>query len=106
MGRSKIVPAPHQPRRVSMWSPPRLVEGGQAIRQVEVSQWCSLAVVALGSRPFPDSIGLEIIRSLKRKGFKVISYEEGAQSWSLGVRCQVLLAGSLWLLGQRQDGVC
>lgn len=77
---------------------PRWVEGVLAIQQVEFSHRCSLAVVALGACPSPDDIGLEIIRSLKRKGFKVISYEEGAQSWSLGIRCQVLLAGSLWLL--------
>jgi transcriptional regulator of acetoin/glycerol metabolism len=40
-------------------------------------------VVALGSHPSSDN--LEIIHSLKRKGFKIISYEEGAQSWSQGV---------------------
>ena len=83
---------------------PRWIEGVQAIRQVEVSQRCSLAVVALGACPSPDDIGLEIIHSLKRKGFKVITYEEGAQSWSLGVRCQVLLAGSLWLLDSAKTG--
>jgi transcriptional regulator with GAF, ATPase, and Fis domain len=83
---------------------PRWVEGVQAIQQVEVSQRCNLAVVALGACPSPDDIGLEIIRSLNRKGFKVISYAEGAQSWSLGVRCQVLLAGSLRLLDSAKTG--
>jgi transcriptional regulator with GAF, ATPase, and Fis domain len=76
----------------------RWVESVQAIRRVETSQRCNLAVVALGACPSPDDIGLEVVRTLKRKGFKVISYEEGAESWSLGVRCQVLLAGSLRLL--------
>jgi transcriptional regulator with GAF, ATPase, and Fis domain len=83
---------------------PRWVEDVPALQQVELSQRCSLAVVALGSYPSPDNIGLEIIRSLKRKGFKVISYEEGAQSWSLGVRCQVLLAGSLWIFDSAKTG--
>jgi transcriptional regulator with GAF, ATPase, and Fis domain len=59
-------------------------------------------VVALGACPSPDDIGLHIIRSLKRKGFRVISYEEGAQSWPLSVRCQILLVGSLWLLDSAQ----
>lgn len=77
---------------------PRWVDDFLAIQQVELSQGCSLAVVALGACPSPDDLGLEIIRSLKRKGFKVISYEEGAQSWPLGIHCHVLLAGSLWLL--------
>lgn len=77
---------------------PRWVEDALVLQQVELSQQCRLAVVALGSYPSSDNLELEIIRSLKRKGFKVISYEEGAQSWSLGVSCQVLLAGSLWLL--------
>jgi transcriptional regulator with GAF, ATPase, and Fis domain len=76
----------------------------RAIRRVEVSQRCSLALVALGACPSPDDIGLEIVRTLKRKGFKVISYQEGAQSWSLGVRCQVLLAGSLRLLDSAKAG--
>jgi transcriptional regulator with PAS, ATPase and Fis domain len=83
---------------------PRWVESVPAIQRVEFSQRCPLAVVALGSCPSPDDIGLEIIRSLKRKGFKVISYEEGAQSWSLSARCQVLLAGSLWLLDSAKAG--
>jgi transcriptional regulator with GAF, ATPase, and Fis domain len=77
---------------------PCWVEDAPALQQVELSQRCRLAVVALGSYPSSDNLELEIIRSLKRKGFKVISYEEGTQSWPLGVRCQVLLAGSLWLL--------
>src|SRR5262249_17837581 len=29
---------------------------------------------------------------------KIISYEDGAHSWPLGMRCQALLAGAAWLL--------
>ena len=83
---------------------PRWVEDVPALQLVELSQRCHLAVVALGSYLSSDNLGLEIVRSLKRKGLKVISYEEGAQSWSLGVRCQVLLAGSLWLLDSAKTG--
>lgn len=69
-----------------------------AIQQVEFSCSCNLAVVALGACQSPGDISLQVIRSLQQKGFRVISYEEGAQSWPLGKRCHVLLAGSLWLL--------
>jgi transcriptional regulator with PAS, ATPase and Fis domain len=45
---------------------------------------------------------LEGIRGLKLKGLRIICYEEGVQSWPLSIRCQVLLAGSLWLLDSAQ----
>lgn len=77
---------------------PRRVEEFSAIQEVESSFRCSVAVVALGSRPSPGDLGLVVIRILKQKGFKIIAYEEGARSWSLGVQCQALLAGALWLL--------
>jgi hypothetical protein len=77
---------------------PRWVEGLPAIPQVEFSRRCNLAVVALGSCPSPGDPCLEGIRSLKRKGFRIICYEEGVQSWPLSLRCQVLLAGASWLL--------
>jgi transcriptional regulator with GAF, ATPase, and Fis domain len=41
---------------------------------------------------------LEGIRSLKRKGFRVICYDDGAHSWPLNRRCQALLAGASRLL--------
>src|SRR5262245_40407723 len=70
---------------------PCWVDGLSAISQVEFSGDCSLAVVALGACPSPGALCLEGIRSLKRKGFKIICYEEGVQSWPLSIRCQVLL---------------
>ena len=69
-----------------------------ALPQVEGSYAWALAVVALGTRPAPGDLDLEAIRSLKRKGFRVICYEDGAPSWPLSLRCQLLLAGSSWLL--------
>ena len=59
---------------------------------------CSIALVALGARPSPDDLGLEVIRTLKQKGFKIICYEDGAHAWPLGIQCHPLLAGSLKLL--------
>jgi len=77
---------------------PRRLEGLIAVRQVERSRWCHLAVVSLGASPFPSDVGLQVVQALKHKGFGVICYEDGAQSWPLGTRCHVLLAGSRWLL--------
>ena len=69
-----------------------------AIPQVESSRGCALAVVALGACPSPGDLGVEAIRSLKQKGFKVICYADGAPSWPLSVRCRLLVAGAFWLL--------
>jgi DNA-binding NtrC family response regulator len=74
------------------------VEGFSAIRQVEYRDGCHLAVVALEACPAPGEIALEGIRSLKHKGFRVICYEEDAQSWPLSKHCEVLLAGASVLL--------
>jgi transcriptional regulator with PAS, ATPase and Fis domain len=41
---------------------------------------------------------LEAIHALKQKGFRVICYADGAPSWPLNVRSQLLLAGSVGLL--------
>src|SRR6266508_3335827 len=76
----------------------RCLEEVSAIPQPECSRLCTSAVLALGACPSPDDIGLEAIRSLKRSGVRVICYGDGAQSWPLSIRCQLLLAGSLWLL--------
>jgi DNA-binding NtrC family response regulator len=76
----------------------RYNEEVSALPQVEGSYAWALAVVALGTRPSPGDLDLEAIRSLKRKGFRVICYEDGAPSWPLSLRCQLLLAGSSWLL--------
>jgi len=68
-----------------------------ALPQVEGSCAWALAVVALGTWPSPGDLDLEATRSLKRNGFRVICYEDGAPSWPLSLRCQLLLAGSSWL---------
>ncbi len=77
---------------------PRWVQSDVAIRAVKLSARSSLLVAALGVRPGPGDGCLELIRTLRQKGFKVLSYEDGAESWPLGVRCRVLLAGALCLL--------
>ena len=74
------------------------MESFSTIQETEHSPACSIALVALGARPSPDDLGLEVIRTLKQKGFKIISYEGGARAWPLGIQCHPLLAGSLRLL--------
>jgi hypothetical protein len=83
---------------------PRWVDGLSAIPPVEFSRRCNLAVVALGACPSPGALCLEGIRRLKQKGFRIICYEEGVQSWPLSLRCQVLLAGASWLLDSAKAG--
>jgi DNA-binding NtrC family response regulator len=58
----------------------------------------SIAVVALGARPSPGDVALEVIRTLKQRGLTVISYEAGADLWPIGARCRALLAGASWVL--------
>jgi transcriptional regulator with PAS, ATPase and Fis domain len=74
------------------------VESFSAIQESEFSLVRSIALVALGARPSPNDLGLEVIRNLKQKGFKIICYEDGAHAWPLGIQCHPLLAGSLRLL--------
>ena len=69
-----------------------------ATPQVESPHPCALAVVALGACSLPGDLGVEAIRSLQRKGFRVICYADGALSWALRVRCQLLVVGAGWLL--------
>jgi two-component system, NtrC family, response regulator PilR len=77
---------------------PRWMESLSAIQEVECSIYSNIALVALGASPSPADLGLEVIRTLKQKGFKIICYEDGAHTWPLGIQCQPLLAGSLKLL--------
>jgi sigma-54 dependent transcriptional regulator, flagellar regulatory protein len=77
---------------------PRWMGSFSAIQEVECSICSGIALVALGARPSPAELGLEVIRTLKQKGFKIICYEDGAHAWPLGLQCHPLLAGSLKLL--------
>ena len=77
---------------------PHYVESLSAIHETQRSFLCGIALVALGTCPSPGDLGLEIIRTLKQKGFKIICYENGAHTWPLGIQCYALLAGSLKLL--------
>ena len=61
----------------------------------------SLALVALGSDSIPDAASFDLIRSLRAKGFRIVSYEDEVFSWPIGTRCRALLNGSFLLLDSR-----
>ena len=83
---------------------PHWLESAASVQQAEFSRRCSVALVALESAPTPESLHLEIIRTLKQKGFKIICYADHSQAWALGVQCQALLAGALRLLDAAEAG--
>jgi hypothetical protein len=77
---------------------PRCNAEGAALPPGESTRECALAVVALEACPTPGDRGVEVIRSLKQKGVKVICYADGAPAWPLSVRCQLLVAGAFCYL--------
>jgi transcriptional regulator with GAF, ATPase, and Fis domain len=58
----------------------------------------NVALVALGNSSSQQENSLAFMRALKRKGVKVIAYENGLLSWPIGIRCRALLNGSFLLL--------
>ena len=77
---------------------PRWLESATSIQDVEFSPRSSVALVALGPPPAPGSLSLEVIRIVKQRGFKILCYAAGSQTWAPGVQCQALLAGASRLL--------
>ena len=62
---------------------------------VEFSTKCFVALASTGAAA--GGIGMQVIRDLKDKGFKVIAYEGGAERWPIGTKCLPLLAGAVEL---------
>ena len=58
----------------------------------------NLALIALADGRSPEAASLSVIRELKVKGFKVITYEDEIFSWPISARCRALLNGSSLLL--------
>ncbi len=75
---------------------PFFVEGYSDLQLIERRAECTVAVVVTGQ--MPDGNGMQVIRELKTKGFKVIACEEGASSWPVRTKCLPLLAGAVELL--------
>jgi transcriptional regulator with GAF, ATPase, and Fis domain len=57
-----------------------------------------VALVAAGQSFADGSTSLELIEHLHSHGISVISYQDGANGWSLGRRCRFLLSGATSLL--------
>jgi transcriptional regulator with GAF, ATPase, and Fis domain len=64
----------------------------------------SLALVALGRDSVPDANSFDLIKALRAKGFRIVSYEDEVFSWPIGTRCRALLNGSFLLLDSRSRG--
>jgi DNA-binding NtrC family response regulator len=75
---------------------PVFVEELSDLRLVQCCAECCVAVAVTGS--IPRGVGMQAIRDLKAKGFKVIACEEGAGSWPIKTKCLPLLAGAVQLL--------
>src|SRR5678815_1778062 len=73
---------------------PLEISEGSRVRDVVYSTRQSLALVALGESESQASDCLKVIRPLKLKGFKVISYAPGIFSWPIALRCRALLSGA------------
>lgn len=65
---------------------------------------CCAAVIALGTYPTDDALASKIIGRMKQVGLTVIAHERGAHSWSLSLRCRVLLAGASCVLDSDEAG--
>jgi len=55
---------------------------------------CGIALVGVAEQPTTHAAVLEDIRRLKIEGCTVLCYARGAGTWTLGVRCRLLLAGA------------
>lgn len=72
---------------------PLLLKGTADISRVERSFSQSVALIALGDLAAKGAESFDVIRTLKLKGFHVISYEDDVISWPIGIRCRALLSG-------------
>src|SRR5260221_793633 len=62
---------------------------------VEFSAKCFIAVASTGA--MAGGAGMQVIRDLKAKGFKVIAYGHWAGFWPIKTKCLPLLAGAVQL---------
>jgi DNA-binding NtrC family response regulator len=63
-----------------------------------------LALVGIAEQPVTRSPVLDDIRRLKSDGCTVLCYARGASTWTLGVRCRLLLAGAAHVFDTAEAG--
>jgi two-component system response regulator PilR (NtrC family) len=72
-----------------------VIEKSSDSRLIQLSAKCFVAVASTGDAA--SGVGMDVIQNLKAKGFKVIAYEDGADSWPIRTKCLPLLAGAVQL---------
>jgi len=75
---------------------PTVIEELSEVSLVEFSVQSCVAVALTGS--VPGGAGIQVIRHLRTKGYKVIACEDGVESWPIKAKCLPLLAGAVRLL--------
>jgi hypothetical protein len=80
---------------VSTGTQPVIVGNSFDFYSIESSTECFAAAANTGAEA--GGVGMQVIRALKTKGFKVIAYEDGAERWPIGTKCLPLLAGAVQL---------
>jgi DNA-binding NtrC family response regulator len=75
---------------------PVFIEDLSDLCLLQHSAECGVAVAVTDA--LPGGAGIQAIRDLKAKGFKVIACENGVGSWTIKSKCQPLLAGAVRLL--------
>ena len=81
---------------------PVLIDELSDLGRVNSCTDCCVAVAVTG--PIPGGIGMQVIRDLKAKEFKVIACEKGAGTWPIKTKCLLLLAGAVQLLDTSAEG--
>jgi len=69
----------------------------------DVPRNASVAIVSLGAGS-PSAIALDVIQLLVRGRVRVVGHGDGADAWSIGDRCRVLLAGACAVLDGAAPG--
>jgi transcriptional regulator with PAS, ATPase and Fis domain len=78
----------------------------EELSDIEKAPWlsCCAAVVALGTYRTDETLASKVIGRMKQAGLTVIAHEQGARSWSVGLRCRVLLDGAVCVLDSGDSG--
>lgn len=71
------------------------IDDSADLQLIELSAKCFVAVASTGA--MAGGAGMQVIRDLKAKGFKVIAYGNGAGFWPIKTKCLPLLAGAVQL---------
>jgi DNA-binding NtrC family response regulator len=77
---------------------PRRIRDTAALERARRSDDCGIALVAVGADARELLAREDAVSVLKRKGYTVLCFLDGAGRWALGAQCRLLLAGASHLL--------